>query len=132
MGTRLQTAFLILICAQAAHSIEEYLGKLWEVLTPARMVSALFSDDFQQGFAIANFLIVLLGVLCYLGPIRHSWKGARIVAWFWAVLEFSNGSGHILFAIEAGAYFPGVYTAPFLLAFSGLLGYQLVHSDGKS
>jgi len=128
---RLPTAFLFLIIAQAAHSFEEYFGHLWAVLTPARAVSGFFSDNLQTGFAIANTLIVLLGLLCYLGPIRRSWKGAAAIAWFWAILELSNGVGHIFFAIEARGYFPGVYTAPLLIAFASLLAYQLVHSKSK-
>jgi len=37
-----------------------------------------------------------------------------------------NGIGHLLFALEAGGYFPGVYTAPLLLAFSGLLATRIM------
>jgi hypothetical protein len=125
------TAFLLLIISQALHSIEEYFNHLWVVLTPARSVSGFFSDDLQSGFAIANTLIVLAGVLCYLGPIRNDWRGAAGIAWFWAVIEFSNGVGHSLFALEARSYFPGVYTAPLLLVFSGLLACRLLHSSDQ-
>jgi len=34
-------AFLALIVAQAAHSIEEYVFRLFEVLAPARFISGL-------------------------------------------------------------------------------------------
>lgn len=132
MRIRLPEAFLLLIFTQATHSLEEYFGALWEVLTPARVVSGLFSQDLQFGFAVANSLIVALGVLCYLGPIRHGWKSSTAVAWFWVALELMNGIGHTIFAIEAGGYFPGIYTAPFLVVFAIFVAFKLLHSgNGK-
>lgn len=131
MHIKLPAAFFLLISAQAAHSLEEYVGHLWAVLAPARAVSGFFSDDLQTGFAIANTLIVLLGVLCFLGPIRNNWKGAAAIAWFWVVLEFSNGVGHSIFALEAQGYFPGIYTAPLLIVFACLLAYCLLRSNGQ-
>lgn len=124
-------AFLLLILTQAAHSLEEYFGALWDALTPARAVSGLFSQDLPTGFAIANTLIVLLGVLCYLGPVRRCWQSATAVAWFWAILELSNGIGHSLFALDAGGYFPGVYTAPLLIVFSLLVIHRLLQRRGE-
>jgi hypothetical protein len=127
----LKGSFLFLIAAQAAHSLEEYFGALWEVLAPARAVSGVFSQDLPTGFAIANTLIVLLGILCYLGPIRRSWRGATAIAWFWVLLEFGNSVGHTVFAVTEGAYFPGLYTVPFLLAFSLLVAARLLKAkDG--
>lgn len=45
-----RTAFGLLIAAQAAHSIEEYLGRLWEVFPPATFVSGLVSPNRDVGF----------------------------------------------------------------------------------
>lgn len=39
---------------QAAHSVEEYRGRLLEVFLPARFVSGLISRDLRQGFIIFN------------------------------------------------------------------------------
>ena len=44
MEHRGQLVFLFLILAQAAHSIEEYVSKLYEVFAPARFVSSLVSN----------------------------------------------------------------------------------------
>jgi len=57
----------------------------------------------------------------------------RVTAWIWgwSLLEFGNGSGHIIFAADANAYFPGLFTAPFLVLFSMALAYRLVHSVGQ-
>lgn len=120
-----QRLFLLLIVGQALHSIEEYAFALWEVLAPARFVSGLVSDDLSVGFAVVNATIVALGAWSYAWPVRRNLGAAIPVAWFWVVLEAANGVGHLLFALQAGGYFPGVYTAPLLLVFSGLLAMRL-------
>lgn len=118
--------FLLLICSQALHSIEEYRFALWEVLPPARFVAQLFSDDLATGFAVGNMALVALGAWCYLWPVRRNLGFAVPVAWFWIILETGNGLGHLLFAVAARGYFPGVYTAPLLLMFSALLATRMM------
>ena len=61
MDLRCRAAFLALIMAQAAHSIEEGVFRLFDVLAPARFISSLLSSDLAQGFAIANIGLVLFG-----------------------------------------------------------------------
>src|SRR5687768_10413125 len=51
---RHQLAFGLLILTQAAHSIEEYFGRLWESFPPAYLVSGLVSQDRQLGFLVLN------------------------------------------------------------------------------
>lgn len=118
--------FLLLICSQALHSIEEYAFALWEVLAPARFLSGLVSDDLAVGFAVVNTAIVALGAWSYLWPVRRNLGYAVPVAWFWIILEGANAMGHILFALAAQGYFPGVYTAPLLLMFSALLATRMM------
>jgi hypothetical protein len=115
MAIKTRMAFLVLAVLQALHSVEEYFNRLWDYLAPARFVSSLVSDDLSVGFAVINIGIVLLAFWCYLVPVRKSLPGARGVILFWAILESLNGAGHILFGINAGGYFPGLYTAPLLL-----------------
>ena len=117
MESQIRTAFLALVVTQAAHSVEEYVFRLFDVLAPARFISGLFSGDVARGFAIANALLVAFGVWCYV-RVHRGLPGARRVAWFWACLELANGIGHGIFALARGAYFPGVATAPFLLGIS--------------
>lgn len=126
MDSTARRIFLLLICSQALHSIEEYVFALWEVLAPARFVSQLVSDDLSVGFAIANAAIVSLGAWSYLWPVRRNLGYAVPVAWFWIILEAANGLGHMLFAVAAQGYFPGVYTAPLLLMFSVLLATRML------
>jgi hypothetical protein len=70
LSNRAATTFGLLILAQAAHSIEEYAGRLWESFPPARFVSGLVSDDLRLGFLVLNVALVLSasGAIC--GPCR--------------------------------------------------------------
>lgn len=132
MSSRSARTFLLLAVLQALHSLEEYVGRLWEQLAPARFVSSLVSDDLAVGFAIINLGIVALAFWCYLVPVRRSLPSARGVVLFWAILESLNGAGHILFGIDAGGYFPGLYTAPFLLLCGLYLLVQVTRVQGES
>ena len=115
MEHRGQLVFLFLILAQAAHSIEEYVTKLYEVFAPARFVSSLVSNDLALGFLVANAALVAFGLWCWAVPVRSGWHAARGLVWFWTILELGNGIGHLALAWSRGGYFPGVATAPLLL-----------------
>jgi hypothetical protein len=112
---RNRLTFLLLVLAQAAHSLEEYAGRLYEVFTPARFVSGLVSSDLAFGFAVVNTALVAFGFWCWAVPVRSGWRAARGLAWFWALLELGNGLGHLALALACGGYFPGAVTAPILL-----------------
>ena len=116
MDARYRLAFLCLILAQAAHSIEEYTARLYEVFAPARFVSSLFSNNLALGFVIFNFLVVAFGMWCWAVPFRERWRAVRGFALFWILLEFGNGAGHLILALDRGGYFPGTATAPLLVA----------------
>lgn len=124
MDRHARVAFLLLVLAQAAHSIEEYAFRLWEVLAPARLVSGLIGLDPAAGFAIVNTALFAFGLWCHAVPVRRSSSG-RAFAWAWTIVEAANGCGHVALAVAAGGYFPGLYTAPLLLAASGLLAWRL-------
>jgi hypothetical protein len=123
--SRIPTASGALILTQAAHSVEEYVGRLWESFPPARLVSAAISDNLETGFLIANVALVSFGLWCWLGPIRRGRPSARLLAWVWVILEAVNGTGHCLWGIRQGSYTPGVATAPLLLALAIYLAIQL-------
>jgi hypothetical protein len=114
-------AFLALIVAQAAHSVEEYVFRLFDVFAPARYISGLLSDDLARGFVIANTALILFGAWCYFARVQVARPEARGLAWFWALLELGNGIGHCVLAVVGSGYFPGILTAPILLAISGFL-----------
>ncbi len=128
---RSQRVFLFLVLAQALHSIEEYVTKLYDVLAPAQFVSSLVSNDLALGFAIVNIAIVTLGLWCWAVPIRSGWPVAPGVAWFWTILELGNGLGHCLLALRQRGYFPGLVTAPLLLIFASWLAILQIRHAGR-
>lgn len=128
MERRSQFAFLLLVVAQAAHSVEEYVMRLYEVFAPARFVSSLISTDLSVGFLVANTALVTFGLWCWAVPVRSGWRSARGLAWFWALLELGNGIAHSTLALARGGYFPGAITAPLLLVLAGWLAALLHHT----
>jgi hypothetical protein len=123
--TRFQAAFLALVVTQAAHSTEEYIGHLYEVFPPARLVSGLLSHDLQRGFVIFNIALVAFGLWCFIWPVRGRWPSAVPLVWFWVVIEVVNGIGHPLWTVIQQGYTPGVATAPILLVLALYLAWQL-------
>lgn len=123
--SRIDAAFGALVLAQGAHSIEEYLGRLWESFPPARFLTGLFPFDRELTFIILNVAIVGFGLWCLLWPVRRSWPSAVGLMWAWVVIETINGVGHPLWSLRQGGYTPGVITAPILLVVALYLGAQL-------
>ena len=131
MEHRARLVFLCLILSQAAHSIEEYFTKLYEVFAPARFVSSLVSHDLALGFLVVNAALVTFGLWCWAIPVRSAWQVARGLMWFWIILELGNGVGHSALALSRGGYFPGVATAPLLLFFGGWLAVLQTREAGR-
>ena len=121
MERRSQLVFLCLILAQAAHSVEEYVAKLYDVFALTRFVSGLISSDLALGFLVANTGLVTFGLWCWAVPVRSGWRAARGLVWFWIIVELGNGVAHAALALARGGYFPGLATAPLLLLFAGWL-----------
>ena len=110
--------FLGLAISQAAHSMEEFYFRLFDVVAPARYLSGLISENLALVFAVTNSLIVALAFWTYFFRVRPAVGSATAWIWSWLLVELGNGTGHIFFVADAGAYFPGDYTAPFLLVYS--------------
>jgi hypothetical protein len=123
--SRLQRAFGALVLGQAAHSVEEYLGRLWESFPPARFLTGLVADDREQGFVTINILLVAFGLWCFLWPFRRRWVSAVTLGWVWVAVEVLNGIVHPGWTLLQGAYTPGVATAPILLILALNLARQL-------
>jgi hypothetical protein len=123
--SRITTIFGALVLAQAAHSIEEYVGRLWESFPPARFLTGVISSDRELGFIILNVGLVAFGVWCLLWPVRRHWPSATALMWLWVVIETINGVGHPLWSLRRGGYTPGVITAPILLVLALYLAAQL-------
>lgn len=123
--TRHKVAFGALVLAQATHSVEEYVGRLWETFPPARFLTRLVSQDQERSFLLLNVALVALGLWCFVWPIRRDWPTAALIAWIWVAIEVINGVGHPLWSLRMGRYTPGVATAPVLLAVALYLAGQL-------
>jgi hypothetical protein len=115
--------FLALVLAQAAHSVEEYVFRLYDLLAPARYASSLFGIDRQIGFVLVNVALVLFGLWCWRRTIRSGRAG---LAWIWALLEIGNGLAHVGLVLAAGGYFPGLATAPLLIGLGAWLALSLI------
>ena len=124
MSRRSRLLFLLLVITQIAHSVEEYVTRLYEVFAPARFVSGLVSDDLAIGFVIINTVVIAIGIGCYVGPVRTG-HGAWLVAWWWTVIELANGIAHIFFAVLAKGYFSGAVTAVVLVGVASSLAFSL-------
>jgi hypothetical protein len=127
--TRFEVSFLALVLTQAAHSVEEYIGRLYEVFPPARAVSVLISQDLERGYLIFNVALVTFGLWCFIWPVRRHGPSAIALAWFWVVIELINGIGHPLWTLAEQKYTPGVATAPFLLLLALYLARQLLRAN---
>ena len=117
--------FGLLILTQAAHSLEEYAGRLYDVFPPARAVAGLFSSDLRLGFVIFNVLLVGFGAWCYFWPVRRHWTSAKGLMWIWVGIELINGVGHPVWSLSVHGYTPGVVTALVLLPLALALLWQL-------
>lgn len=125
MGSHITRTFAALVAAQAAHSIEEYVGRLWESFPPARALTGLISSDRELAFIVLNVAIAAFGIWCLLWPVRRGWPSAAALMWVWVAVETINGLVHPLWSVRQGAYTPGVLTAPILLALALYLALQL-------
>jgi hypothetical protein len=129
---RIKVGFGALVLAQIAHSIEEYIGRLWESFPPARFLTAMVSSDREVGFIVINGALVAFGLWCLAFPVRREWPSSARFVWLWVVLETINGVGHPLWTLRQGEYTPGVLTAPLLLVISLYLATRLRAGEPRS
>lgn len=123
--SRFQMTWGALVLAQALHSAEEYVGRLWETFPPARFLTGLVSQDLERGFLIINVSLVAFGFWCWLWPVRKEWPSLIPLTWFWITIETINGIGHPTWTLLQGSYTAGVATAPLLLVLALWLASQM-------
>lgn len=129
---RVATAFGALVLAQAAHSTEESIWRLWESFPPARFASGLVSNDLERGFVFLNICIVAFGAWCYFWPVRRGWSVASPILWLWIVVETINGIVHPVWSVIQGGYTPGVVTALMLSPLALYLAKQVLASSARA
>ena len=109
---------------QAMHSIEEYIGRLWESFPPAAFMSSIIPSNHELGFILINCALVGFGLWCLMLVGRNA-EHARGLMWIWIVIELINGIGHPLWSLRQGGYTPGLLTAPVLLLLALNLAFLL-------
>jgi hypothetical protein len=109
-----------------AHSVEEYVTRLFEVFAPARFVSGLVSEDLALGFAVVNAVFVGVAAWCYVGPVRAGGVAGQTAAAVWIAIELANGAGHLGIAAASGGYFSGSLTAVLLVVIAACLAFSLL------
>ena len=107
--------FIVMVLVQGLHSIEEFIGKLWDSFPPARVLCSLVSDDLVTGFLIINIGLFIFGLWCWVFPVRKNYFYAQFLIWFWIVIELVNGIGHPIWTLMQRAYTPGILTSPIIL-----------------
>lgn len=129
MSKKISWLFLILVLVQGMHSIEEYVGKLWETFPPARVLCSLVSDNLANGFLVINIGLFVFGWWCWLFPVRKNYSYARLLIGFWIAIELINGIGHPIWTFMQKTYTPGTLTAPILLVISLVLIRKLLNIE---
>jgi hypothetical protein len=81
--SRFTATFGALVLAQAAHSVEEYAGRLWESFPPARVLTGAIASDREVGFLLINVALVAFGLWCLAWPVWRNWPSAVPLAAAW-------------------------------------------------
>ena len=113
LNKQIRINFLLIALVQGLHSIEEYIGRLWDVFPPATFLSGLVSTDLKNGFIIINVSLFIVLMLTWLATFSKNFS-VRPFVWFWSIMELINGIGHTVWAINEASYVPGLATAPVL------------------
>ena len=111
MNQKIKFLFVCLIFTQGLHSVEEYLGKLWEVFAPATFLCQLVSNDMETGFLIINISLFVFGLVSILLVLTRRCGKINTLIWFWIILEIGNGLGHFSWSLIEKEYTPGLWTA---------------------
>ena len=73
---------IALVAVQAAHSVEEYLGRLWAVFPPAAFVTGLVSEDRRHGFILINVALLVFGLGVSFGPCAATGRRVKRLSEF--------------------------------------------------
>ena len=123
---RVLFAYLLAVLVQGLHFIEEYRAGFYREFPP--LVGA--APWSRPAFLLFNLAWLLVFVLAARGLTRR-WRPAAVVALFLAIGGgVLNGLGHFALAARAGAYFPGLYTAPLSLAAGSYLLLRILRRSG--
>ena len=99
--------FLVSIAVQTCHFLEEYAGRLYEILPPVFGLSPLPAHK----FVVFNLIWIGIFLLSAVGVFKRV-RIALLPVWFMALVGgIGNTIIHGWHAIQSGGYSPGVATA---------------------
>lgn len=108
--------FVAGIAVQFAHFSEEFITGFH-----LRFPALLGLEPWSARFFV-NFNLAWLALWLFAAPlVRRGIRPVFFFAWFFSLAAMANGVAHPLLALQAGGYFPGVWTSPVL----GVLGVVL-------
>lgn len=114
---RIITLFLVGVAAQCFHFIEEFSTGLYRLL-PESMGLVPWSGEF---FVVLNLSWIAVWLLSAVG-LRRDLRVAYFPIWFFTIGMTGNLFFHPLLALNAGGYYPGLWTSPIV----GVLGILLL------
>jgi hypothetical protein len=120
--------YLASIAVQTCHFIEEYAGRVYELLPPMFELSPLP----PQRFVLFNLVWIAVFLAAAIGVFKRA-RLSLLAVWFMALLGgIGNAFFHGWLAIQAGGYAPGVITALVNLPFGITLVFLLARPKGQN
>ncbi len=118
---RVLVPFVVGIGAQGLHFAEELLTGF------PKEFPGLFGYAWSNGQFAAFNLLWLTAFAAAAWGLRAGSRIALLVVWFFGLVGgLGNGALHVGMGVSRGAYFPGLVTAPLLLAIGWILVRRLV------
>ena len=116
--------YAITVAALLLHSCEELAFGFYRLFPPV-----VGAPPWSSGVFLAfNLSWLVIFALAGWGLVRQ-WQPALLVAFFLALgAGLLNGLAHLTLAASRGAYFPGAYTAPLVVAAGGYLAHRLLRA----
>lgn len=115
-------AYLIALAAQVVHFAEEYWSG-FHLAFPPVLGARAWSPAAFIGFNVAWLVIFSLSAV----GLARNWRPALLVALFLAIGGgLLNGVAHAAFALRAGGYFPGAYSAVLVFLAGGILAIKIL------
>jgi hypothetical protein len=109
---RLVPIYLAGVALMIAHVAEEYATDF-----PRRFPAVLGAEPWPSRLYLAFNGAWIVAMLAAAAGVRRRAPVAYVVVFFFAIGGgVGNGVGHVLLAVDAGGYFPGLATAPLLFA----------------
>ncbi len=114
---RLISLFLIGVAAQSLHFIEEFVTG-FHCRWPELLGLSPWSAEFFVSFNVSWIAVWALSA----AGLRAGVRAALFPTWFFAIGMTANLVAHPLLALNAGGYFPGLWTSPVV----GVIGVMML------